>query len=75
MVDSKGSFFNMSDDPRGQAKFYKIASFTIPGKKYDVIKTEEGYKCNCPNFVFNGRRIKKCDHIRKHQHLKLRLKR
>ena len=55
-----------------KAKFYEIESFTTPGKKYLVIKTGEGYKCNCPNFVFNERRINKCDHIRKHQHLKLR---
>lgn len=52
------------------ARFYDVKSFTTTGLFYKVRKMPNGsYKCDCPRFVFTG---KKCDHIRRIQHLKLK---
>ena len=52
------------------AKFYNVPSFTKSGVDYQVIKLSSGdWRCNCPHYVF---RDKKCNHIRKMQHLKYR---
>jgi predicted nucleic acid-binding Zn finger protein len=45
----------------------KVKSFTDPKKEYMIYKTEDGYKCTCPDFVLRGH---KCKHIRRLQHLK-----
>lgn len=52
---------------KDKAEFITVKSMTDPDVEYTIIKTEEGYRCSCPAFVFNGQ---KCKHIKKHQHLK-----
>ena len=49
------------------AQFIKAKSFTNPEKSYTIIKTEDGYKCDCPDYVL---RDHKCKHIKRFQHLK-----
>ena len=48
-------------------KIIKVKSFTKPDVEYVIYKTEDGYKCSCPDF---GLRQHKCKHIKKYQHLK-----
>ena len=51
-----------------EAKFFKVRSFTDKGKTYTIRQTtDEGWKCDCPAFVFNG----KCDHVKKFRHQKM----
>jgi len=53
-----------------EAKFYDAKSFTDPKKVYKVINLPDGsWKCSCPGFIFRQR---KCNHIRRVQHLKLK---
>jgi hypothetical protein len=53
-----------------EAIFYKVKSFTVKDKEYIVRKMLDGsWRCECPAFVF---RQKKCNHIRKLQHLKIK---
>ena len=51
---------------------FEVPSFTDPNKTYVVRKTDDGYRCDCPHFIFREKQIHKCDHIRKLQHLKLK---
>ncbi len=44
--------------------FY-VKSEYDPNKKYAVRLTPHGYRCGCPYFIFNERRIKECKHIKK----------
>lgn len=49
------------------AKFIKVKSFTDPKKEYTLVKTDDGYRCNCPDYILRDR---KCKHIKRYQHLK-----
>lgn len=53
-----------------EARFFTVQSFSNPNKRYVVRQTSDGeWRCDCPFFVF---RNKKCDHIRKIRHTKMK---
>ena len=61
------------------AEFYKVKSFSDPNITYTVRRLATGeWRCECPAFVFNERKmiksglIPKCNHIRKLRHQKLK---
>lgn len=54
-------------------KLIKVKSFTDLNKEYTVRQLDSGeWRCDCPNFIFNERKIGSCNHIRKVRHLKLK---
>ncbi len=38
-------------------------SQTIQGKEYQIFLTENGWHCNCPDFIFREKQKKACKHI------------
>lgn len=62
-----------------KAQFFKVKSFSDPSKNHLVRYVPgNGWKCDCPHFIFNERRLEregrssKCDHIKRHLHIKLK---
>lgn len=53
------------------ARFYKINSFTNPAKQYTVRHLDSGeWRCDCPLFVFNERKMNECKHIKEAKRIK-----
>lgn len=53
-----------------KARFFKVKSFSTPGKEYQVVQDIYGvWHCTCPAYVFQKRN---CNHIRKVRHQKLK---